>query len=332
MKVLYLVPNTKHSHDYGVDFLYHGLCNVLGQENVYDWPERDTLHRDPRVRFDECNYDSDQCWPKRGYGLWDIVPLLDLVIISIQPHAAYTRGCGYEVPEQVAGVCLSLPRYLPIVAVDSSDEMTHTAGFYTQVAGRTLAAYFKRELPKDAHWGLPLPLCYPADRAPDPLPEKLNRVFYCAESHGTSAPSVSRGMIANSLMELPVDNRLVRLHHGLKCRTHPDQYHAEMARSLVGVSWNGVANWDGNRTWEQFAYGLCQVIERPRIRIPNCPREGEHCFYADRPEHVGRMVADLLRMPDVAKQVGRQGHEWFKLHHSSEARARYFLEMVERVG
>lgn len=325
MKVLYLAPNTAHSHDYGCDWLFHGLCKVLGYENVFDWPERDTLHRDPHVRFDECLYDSDQTWPRRGYTLWDVVPLLDLVVIAIQPG-------GHEVPEQVAGVCLTLPRYLPIVAVDLSDDTTHTAGFYTQVAGRALAAYFKRELPKDAHWGLPLPLCYPADKAPDPLPEKQNRVFYCAESHGTNSPGIPRGMILRDLMALPEQHRDVQLYHGVKQRMHPDQYHARMAQSLIGVSWNGVHNYDGNRTWEQFAYGLCQVIERPRIRIPNCPRENEHCFYADRPEQIGRIVSELVKVPDVARQVGRQGHEWFKRHHSSEARARYFLEMVGRVA
>jgi hypothetical protein len=329
VRVLYLAGSGLHGHDYGNAFLFDGLVSVLGYHNVIDWPANPTYHLGDPAERDACSLDSDLFYPTRPAP--ESVEY-DLVVIAI--HTAEVRH-----------TVRALPKYdtTPIVAVDYSDHVGNQRGLYEACAGRPLAAYFKRELPLGANWGYPLPLCYPASRVPTPMPSKALRVFYHATAHGFDGPGRPRMQIVEGLQAAVGRGEITReqldcgLYRGQEkgTRPSPEEYHARMAEALVGISWNGhpyVTQWDNNRFWEQFAYGLCQVAEAPRIQIPEAPEDGVHCFYVQRSERVADVALWLMDREDRARQIAAAGHAHFLRHHTSEARARYLLDIVGRLG
>lgn len=341
MKVLYfLPPHTRHSHDYGVDFLYHGLCTVLGAENVYDCPEKASLHAGEHEPCEVCAeqpYDSDQEWPYKGHSFADAAAICDVLMLASGPGSAHAQMARV--------VAEHWPRTKPIVAIDYSDSVAGTSGctsveqhwaYYRSIAGGPLAAYFKRELPIGEQWALPLPLSYPASRIPRPMPQKLPILFYHAANHGETGPGIPRVRIATDInYRIPAHLRDVQLSGPASERLTPVEYHRRMQTALLGISWNGYPhcwNWDTNRFWEQFAYGLCQIAERPRIRIPHAPEDGVHCLYVDSVDEIGPRVAELFRDLQRALTIAQAGLNHFHTYHSSEARAAYVLNTLRLVG
>lgn len=351
MRVLYLVTRNRHTHDFGVDFLYHGLCSILGAENVFAWPEPDSLHADsPFAPCPTCEhgpYDSDQSWPRKNHSLAEAIAACDVAIIATQAGdstlmdpVAVGRARS---PQPLSAVLAELwHKSKPIVGVDTGDGTHDASCYYRSVAGRALQSYFKRETPLGAHWAIPLPLGYPAARIPQPFPEVKGGVFYHASLHGADArcdsPGIPRNHIANELALRFRSNRAaldLNLYATAAERLQPDEYHERMKNCLVGVSWNGFPycmNWDNNRFWENFAFGLAQVAERPRIRIPYEPVDGVHCIYVDSIDEVGKQVEALASDPQRAIQMAGDGLRHFVKYHSSEARARYLLSIVTMLG
>lgn len=328
MNILFLMGSGPHPHDYGVDFLYDGLCTELGVEAVWDWPVKPTLHLAAEDQRDACGLDSDQAWPLRANHEVDIADLAraaDVVLLGVPPdiHAL----------ERAATAARLIPAETPVVVYDASDAVRDLRPLYADVIGGRAALYCKRELPLGADWGRPLPLCYPARRAPSPLPPKFPRVFYHATSHmhdgRVGPPGLPRVRIVNEIRALvPPTQRNVELFPSQQGRPTPEAYHAEMARALVGVSWNGAENWDCNRFWEHFAFGVCQVAETPRIQMPFPPQHMEHCLYAAAPEQVARAVGLMLSHPQWAADIAAKGRAHFHAHHSSVARARQLLGYI----
>lgn len=326
MKVLYLVCCSGHPHCYGSDNLCTGLYNVLGADNVFDWPEKPCMHLATGKDRDNCNIDSDAWLPSKGaLSIGDIIPQVDLAIIACQPDDEPSIN-------RIRVACRLLPPSVPIACVDMTDHVRDFSEFFTDVAGRPLVAYFKRELPLGATWGTPLPLSYPESRTPAEFPVKQPLVFYHATHHGKQPWGLPRIMIAEQLRKLlPPEQLDVCLYPGQEkgSRPSPEEYHARMSRALVGLSWNGypyVQNWDTNRFWESFAYGLCLVAERPRIQIPHEPEHAWHCWYVDSAEEIPETVVALMRTPELAEKVGLRGREHFLKYHTSEARVRYVLQ------
>lgn len=351
MKVAYLVSGTPCAHCYGSDNLLSGLFTELGTANVYDWPEKDNVHLPSIAARDACAISSDACWPRKRHG-FDAVAACDVAIIATHPDAPDATA--------IAAACSRLPRSMPIAAIDASDRVENHRNFYEAVAGRPLAAYFKREYPIGETWAktYACPLSYPASRVGE-LPEKSLIAFYVATNHGGGAPGVPRTAIVSDLAAKATEAKwqvryqaespqilianaaadtsprpviVAQLHLSQENRPTPEQYHARMAEALIGISWNGADNWDCLRHWENFAYGLCQVAETPRIQIPNVPQDGAHCFYVNTPDAVAPLVWALLHDEDTARRVARDGRAHFLKHHSSEARARYVLKTLEAVG
>lgn len=339
MKVAYLVSDGEHSHCYGSDFLFVGLVNNLGFGSVLDWPEKPPLHCSvvERTHFDvplrdTCQIASDSAFPRRGTTPYDLLDA-DVAIIALPPYAP---DAG-----RIAELCRGLPRSMPIAALDASDRVENCAGWYSEIAGRSLAGYFKREYPIGASWPgtFACPLSYPASRVGELEWGAKRGVFYHATDHGGGAPGVPRQAIQRSLLGIIAANRAVvdvafdiSLTPSQENRLSPEEYHACMAQALVGISYNGAVNWDCNRFWENLAYGLCQVAERPTIQIPNPPLDGVHCYYVGTPDEAAQLVWALLNDEERAGRIARAGHAHFLRHHSSEARARYVLGMLSLVG
>lgn len=327
MKIAYLVSSMAHTHCYGGDYLFAGLVEELGFENVLDWPEKESLHCPPcsddwRVPYrDACQIESDQAWPRRGHGT-DSLAHCDAAIVALHPSAPDAERIGMIIRTVI-------PRNVPIVAVDFSDSVADCRVWYEWTVGRRLAGYGKREYPLGANWPdtFPLPLSYPLSRVEFDWQQKEPRIFYHATDHGGRGPGIPRQDILEGIATLPGVHD-VRLYPSQHNRLSASEYHKRMGRSLLGVSWNGAVNWDNNRFWENFAFGLCQVAQWPTIQIPHPPRHGEHVFYAQDVNEVRLMLEALLREPEAARVVARQGHEHYRVYHSSRARARQVLDVL----
>lgn len=325
MKVLYLNADGPHPHCYGADFLLNGFFRVVGHKNVFDFPEKPSMHLPTPWKRDACQIDSDDAFPYKRHTLAEALEGVDLVMIAVQPNNEHTA-------QMIHGVCEVVPRSVPIAAYDPSDVVNLTRDWYEQAVGRELAAFFKREVPLT--WGpeatqtyIPLPLCYPAARIPDPMPKKHVRVFYHATTHNGGTPGVPRMRIAHRLRELVPEEQLnLRLYPSQEHRPKPEDYHTMMAYSSVGVSWNGAVNWDCNRFWESLAYGLCLVAQRPTIQIPAPFVSGEHLWYCDSPEQVAEVAAEMIREPERASDIALMGHRHFVHYHTAEARVRYVFK------
>ena len=331
MNILYLVTDHPHPHDYGADHLYLGLVALQGADQVWDWPPKPTLHLETRDRRDACQMDCDQAVPLRANAAEDVASLAqraDLVIIALHANEENAALLAQALPH--------VPPGTPVVAYDASDTVANLREWYTGVALRPLAVYAKREVPlgmADAWGALPLPLCYPHRAEHDTLPRKVPRVVYHAAEHTykgrVGPPGVPRATIVQGLRTLlPASHLDVGLYSGQRERPLPEDYHAKLARALVGVSWNGAPNWDCNRFWESFAYGLCLIAERPRIELPFAPAHLQHCFYVDAPEQVATVAKMLLHNVGWALRLASQGHDWWKLHHTPTARAQRLLDAV----
>ena len=337
MKVLYLVSPKAHSHDYAVDLLYFGLCTVLGPDNVLPWPENDSLHLTPnRQPCDVCRgngYDSDQEWPRRGHSLSDALRECDVAIIATQGGDMLMRESANILRDGWAAD-------KPIVGYDTSDNVLNdrgdsALGYFRFIAGRPLSLMFKREIPIGDQWALPLPLSYPAAWAPKGMVQKEVGVFYHATRHSPDGPGKARQQLIEAihcaLWPMPND---AKLYDPGDVKLTKEQYRANMRKFLVGFSWNGfpyIPNWDNNRVWEQFAYGMCQIVERPRIRIPHAPIHGLHCYYIDAIDQVPEVLVSIYRNPDAALKVADAGHQHFLRYHSSERRAEYVIRMIEEL-
>ena len=352
MKVLYLPTWNRHSHDLSSDHLLTGLYAVLGYDNVVAFPEGDSMHAlrtdtnkitgktydisdEPCETCRQCAYDSDFRHPRKNLSddaLIAAVRECNVAIIATQPGDGTMNGLYQFLRDH-------WPLNKPVVAVDGSDTFGGDSSFYRSLAGRPLAAFFKRELPLGDQSAIPFPLMYPASRVPKQFPPKRHRVFYHASSHGGTGPGLPRTQIERDLRRRfphgphgePPFALEVQLYKDRNENIKPDEYHRRMAESLVGISWNGfpyVQQFDSNRLWENFAFGLAQVSERPRIRIPKEPVDGVHCLYVDTVDEVGPAVEQLMREPEKAAMIAQQGHTWFMQHHTAEARAAYLLNIV----
>ena len=339
MKLLVLVNDHEHGHDYGVDHLCAGLYSTLGADNVFDWPEKPCLHLGQKgfaKERDQCEYDSDNSLPSKGkLKVEDIIPQVDAVLIAVSWN-------DRERLRRTHDICKDIPRSIPIAALDQGDQVMSFHALYSDIAGRPLAAYFKRELPIGAplSWqAIPCPLSYPASKVPDVLPPKEPRIFYHATTHENGAywkAGVERRKIVTALrVNVPASKLDVQIYPDQKAkkwggeRLSVEEYNERKARCMIGLAWNGAPNWDNNRFWSNMAYGLAQVAETPRIQIPHMPETNRHVIFKGEWSRVPTTMMELLRDPEQALKLGEAGREHWRQFHTSEKRADY---VIERIG
>lgn len=306
-RVLYMAGSGLHAHSYGDAFLFDGLKQIPGIE-VINYPVNPTFFLGSPEDRDDCDLDSDLFYRPNPFSFNHADP--DVLIMTV--------------PQRVV-----LSDHVVRVGVDMSDSLGNTRGAYAEAMGRC-DFYFKRELPAGESWAYPLPLTYPLNRST--FKEQRSKfLFYHATNHGGGGPGIPRMKIKHDLeLILPPDRISVHLTpgQGKGHRLSPEAYHELMVDAWVGISWNGAANWDCNRFWENFAFGLLQVAEHPRIEIPNPPISGVHCIYVDSPDKVKDVVIELYKNPEATRHLARLGHEFFKENHSSVARATYLLKQI----
>src|SRR5574340_1528594 len=103
MKILYLVADGEHAHSYGDDFLLEGFYNILGFDNIFDFPEKACVHLPSIEARDDCQISSDSVHPRKEYRIEDVASTCDLAVMTApDPRLFYA--------------CSLIPSSVPVVA------------------------------------------------------------------------------------------------------------------------------------------------------------------------------------------------------------------------
>lgn len=114
--------------------------------------------------------------------------------------------------------------------------------------------------------------------------------------------------------------------------THCNGYYTILSDAKIVLSPMG-AGPDCGRHWEAFASGGVPLIEfMPTVMVPPRPRDGMDCCYFKDARECASIVDHLLRNLDEAQRIADTGFATGKKHHTTTARARYFLEVLESEG
>lgn len=306
---------THSRSDYGMDSLYDGLCQVLGPDNVVEYPWKPTLHgRDREATLNyPCFFDYpgdpipiDELERRLRAGQFDLVVFADFVDRSNR--------------EDVVRL-LAAAKDLPIVAYDPWDDGSATQDSATRYLGnRRIHSYFKREMLACLDYGPnahPLPFGYPDRHVPHEV--SLDRsvdLFWAGKRlFGTRALYLDR---LSELLGRPLDRQMSQ-----------DEYRTQIGHARVGLSLFGFG-FDTVRYWELAAHGTMLLAERPLIRIPHNFVEGESAVFFDDLPELERKLAHYLSHSDDAARIAAAGRAHFLRYHTTSARARQFLGWIEQ--
>jgi len=307
---------THDNSDYGMDSLYDGLCRVLGNENVVEFPWKPTLHgQSPET---ELNYPCVFDYPGEPRGPVDFVAELgdgrfDLILFADVVQHAY---------RDTVRQFLAAAGDVPVVVYDPWDDSHSLLPGALDYLGRpTVAAYFKREMLSGFDYGpnsFPLPFGYPDGLVPEDVSwERTGDLFWAGKRlFGTRS--------------LYLDHLAARLGRDLEQRYSQEEYRDSLQRARIGLSLFGYG-YDTVRYWELPAHGVMLLAERPPLRIPHDFVDGESAVFFDDLSELEERLDYYLAHPDEATRIAKAGREHFLRYHTTSSRARQLLGRLERI-
>jgi hypothetical protein len=220
-----------------------------------------------------------------------------------------------------------------LVYVDGTDHQTIAAP-----AGLAVAGVFKRELcPRDPAAGHPqvAPLPFAAEqryfaeaRRRDVAVSFLCNVFTNPLRASVYHRLVARGrpdVLAGATGERAYDPAHPR---GLPVET--PMYRDVLHRSQISVNVPG-AGYDCARYWEILAAGAMLLTYTPDIVIPHGFTDGVDCVTFDSLPELEAKLDFYLDRPDEVATIAAAGHQRLLRHHTTAARAAWFLEQAGRM-
>jgi hypothetical protein len=299
--------------DYGLDTLYHGLCNFIGPQNVVEFPWKPTLHgKNPEATV---GYPCFFNYPGNSQSVADLVGELsrgrfDLIL--------YADAIQMARQGEVRRLLSAAPR-VPLILYDTWDDCYTPLRRIADYLGRkNFAVHFKREMLDGVDYGprtFPLPFGYP-------------EMLIHGGSHGSRDRAVFwAGKNEYGLRPLYIPALERHLDQSFSRRYAQDEYRRALVGSRIGLSFFG-CGFDSVRYWELPAHGVMLLAERPPIRIPYNFKEGiSAVFFNDLPQMIEKLDFSL-QQPEWADRIAAQGREHFLRYHTSTARARQFLGRI----
>ncbi len=102
-------------------------------------------------------------------------------------------------------------------------------------------------------------------------------------------------------------------------------------RSRISVNVIG-GGYDCARYWEILASGAMLLTQELEIQIPDAFTDGINCFTFSSMDELDDKVDMLLSNPSVIEEVAEAGYAHLLSHHTTKARAQYFLDKFFSVG
>lgn len=301
--------------DYGMDTLYHGLCTLLGKENVIEFPWKPTLHGKDIEKANNCpcvfNYPGDPLSVERlkqelYQGKFDLILYADVVQ---QAHGRAVRRL------------LKAGAHLPVILYDTWDDCYTPLPQILKHIGRShFDVLFKREMLAGVDYGehtYPLPFGY------------AENFIHPASVNEKSEPLFWAGKNEYGLRPLYIRSLEKRLGYSLDRRYSQNEYKSKLVNSEIGLSFFG-CSFDSVRYWELPANGVMLMAERPPIQIPHNFEDGRNAVFFDDLPEMEEKLDYYLRNPKEVSRIASAGHAHYLKHHTTLNRARQFLGIVDR--
>ena len=300
---------------YGLDILYDGLCTVLGDDNVLDFPWKPWLHGEipERLGHYPCTFNRrgkakalDEVLQRLRDRQFDVVLFGDL-------EEAMDRDTARRIAETAGGT--------PFFIVDALDESVNTLGSILDYLGvSSVGGYFKREMIASVDYGpntFPLPFAYADNRVPVNVPGPRTEDLFWA------------GHRQFGLRRLYLEHIEAKLGRNFEAEYTQDEYAQMLRCARIGLNIFG-KGFDTVRYWELPAHGCMLLSERPPIRIPHDFRDGESAVFFDDMRELEEKLDYYLAHPEEAEVIGCAGYEHLKRHHTGSARARQALGWMQQ--
>lgn len=295
--------------DYGLDVLYHGLKQVLGEAGVDEFPYKATLHGAPAAEF--AHYPAQFQHEGTPRGAEEILTLLhaghyDVVVWG---------DADMALPRDLAQAIAAAARPLRLALVDMRDDCDdHSLELCAWLGLSAPAPYFKRELLRGAHYGVSahaLPFAYADDLVARQIDAPRMQAVFWAGQRGWGLRDVF----------LPVLEG-----HGVETHGHytQEEYRARLGATRACVSLAG-AGFDTVRYWEVPAQGALLLSERLPLRIPHDFTDMEDALFFATRRDLAERLAYIEAHPEQVDAMRLRGWEKLRQHHTASARARQFL-------
>ncbi len=306
-RILYVIHPNPH---YGIDVLYDGLCELLGDEHVVDFPYKPTLHGEiiEKYRHYPCNANRkgirkslNTVLDELRSGAYDLVVFADCEIKIGRDNLMAIAAAAGDTP-----LCL-------VDATDTFDDMRLPLACAIGISPQTPC--FKREMMTAIDYGVntfPMPFAYMDSRVPGELKEERDLDVFWA---GQRAFGTRRHYLEY------LEKTFNRAFGG---KFTQEAYTQTLGRTRIGLNLAG-AGFDTVRYWELPAHGAMLLSERLPIHIPFDFEEGKEAVYFSDLHECADKLRYYLEHPEEAAMIARAGREKFRECHTASARARQFL-------
>jgi hypothetical protein len=301
---------TDNRPNYGLDVLHDGLCRVLGESQVVEYPRKGTLHGEEPASFCHypCMFDHpcntpplDELLAQIGAGHFDAVLFGDMERTHpLEQTSAIARAAGNR-----------------LVFLDQLDTCQDTRMETAVALGHgELPLCFKREYVAGCDYGpgmCPLPFAY-SEAYMRPVPPWEDRdlpVFWAGERKW--------GLRKLCLAHL---ERRMRLDFSATCTQ--EEYARALGRARVSLDFHGFG-FDTVRYWEVPAHGGMLLAERRPTVVPLDFEHGVSAVFFEDAAELESLLRHYMEHPDEARAIAGAGHRHLVEHHTASARARHLL-------
>lgn len=305
-----------HEHsDYGADTLYHGLCAVLGDASIVEFPWKPTLHGGrPELAVNyPCVFEHEG----EPHNLEQICAMLSAGEFDLVVYNDTLMQLKRDMVQRLAK-CLGKT---PLVIIDMWDDGgDYQADVRRHIGIEHSIAYFKREMLACCEYGepvFPLPFSYPDEMVDAEFIAERTRPFFWA------------GKRQDGLRKLYLEYLEQHSELDLNSQYTQAEYARVLGESCIGLSLFGLG-FDTVRYWELPAHGCLLLAEHSPLRIPCDFEDGVSAAFFDSLPDLEAKLDYYLHNLDRASAIAARGYEHLKKYHTSSARARQFLGCVEQ--
>jgi hypothetical protein len=313
LRVLYLINPRPH---YGLDVLFDGLCDCLGDGNVVDFPWKPTLHggETQEHRHYPCRFNRQ--------GIARSVEAICAELEAKSFDFILFGDVEGSIPAAEVGAILNARGDCPVFLMDAVDQMGNFRDRVLQRIGLPhFEGCFKREMHRAVDYGpntWPMPFAYSGALGLQvPVEERAHEFFWA-------------GQRFFGQRRLYVEMLERRFGWNLGVKYSQSEYQARIRTSRMGLNCFGMG-FDTVRYWELPAQGCMLLSDRLPIHIPHNFEDGVQAVFFD---DLGQLVDKLsyyCAHPGEAMGIAEAGRLHFQQYHTNEARAGQLLGRVQAV-
>lgn len=313
LRVLYLINPRPH---YGLDVLFDGLCDCLGDGNVVDFPWKATLHGGETLehRHYPCRFNRQ--------GTAKSVETICSELEAKTFDFILFGDAEGSIPLDAVGAILNARGDCPVFLMDAVDQMGNFRDRVLQRIGLShFAGCFKREMHRAVDYGpntWPMPFAFSgAQGLHHPVEDRTHEFFWA-------------GQRFFGQRRLYVEMLERRFGWNLGVKYSQIEYQARIRASRMGLNCFGMG-FDTVRYWELPAQGCMLLSDRLPIHIPHNFEDGVQAVFFD---DLGELVDKLtyyLAHPKEAMRIAEAGRLHFQQYHTNQARAGQLLGRVQAI-